>query len=820
MSITHTNTRPRPLILAALLASALALMLVFAGILGATSAQAIPTRFNLASHFGAKVDETTGANICTVASKHKCADRAEESGEPGGFFFPESVAIAPDENVYVADQINNRVQEFTASGEFVLMFGWNVNKTKVETVRATQSEKNICTSEEIKTSGVKCQAGQAATEGLPGQLVSPRDVAVDPATGNVYVLEYEPTQYGPRIEEFTENGEFVLMLGGDVNATTGGNLCTEQEIKASGVKCKAAVEGTGHGEFKPKSSDGSLLSVGGPEDLLYVGDEGRVQEFEGNGKWVREVSLAELSPTSQASAIAVDPAGELFVVDAGLGGVHEYNSSGVLQPLVIDPEVPGEVQTIQGLAIDAYGRLGILEYTRLGANEVERRGVLYNTTGTKISEFGPIGNGSSLAFSTGGAKPTDLLYVAESGGMQVEAYVPVVFPEVLTCPATAVTATSATICGEVDSNALATKAFFDYGVSSALGSRTAVLVQGEGESFQPFSYELSGLLPNQSYSFAAAAEAETEGVEKQATGETRSFRTPTPAPEVPGSPSASFVGAQSAVLSASVNPEHAGTSYRFEYAPCANPNQSFAECGAAGSTEAQQSGVYGAVGVAEQANALLPSTTYAYRLVASNAFEYEGKPEGGEATGVEGHFMTAAAPAVQAFTGLASAVTATGATVSGTVNPDGQPAAYSFELGVDNGSATRYGVVLSGSVAAVSSPVEESVALTGLQPGTTYAYRVLVHSGYGAATGAAMTFATAGLPAVLAAPAVLTQLPVPNVAFPSAVTVKASAKHLTRAQQLAAALRACAKRPKRKRAACQREAHAKYGAAKRKKKQK
>jgi hypothetical protein len=827
MSTTHTTTPPsRPLILTALLAVTLTLTLVLMGVVSADGAQAIPTRFLAFSHLGWDVNKTTGGDICTVASGDKCVERAEESGEPGGFFGPESVAVAPNENVYVADSVNDRVQEFTKSGEFVLMFGWDVNKTKVNTPGATQREKNLCTEEEIKAAGVECQTGELGEheEGLPEQLLRPQDVAVDPTTGDVYVLEGIVTDTSgqtktTRIEEFTENGEFILMLGGDVNATTGGNICTEQEIKASGVTCKAGVEGTAHGEFKPGGFRGSLLAVGGPEDLLYVGDEGRVQEFRGDGEWVREVSLAGLSPTAKATAIAVDPTGDLFVVDAALAGVHEYNPSGVLQSTVIDPEVPGEVQVIQGVALDAYGRLGILEATELGSRGLERHGVLYTTSGEKVSEFGPIGAGTSLAFSTGGVKPTDLMYVVEPGGMQIETFAPFVFSQVKTCSASAVTATSARLCGEMDPERLAAKAFFAYGTSTGLGSHTPVVLEGSGEAFQSYTYDLSGLLPNQSYDFAAVAEAEVEGEEKQTPGVTLAFRTPGLAPELPGTPVASFVGAQSAVLGGLVNPEHANTTYHFEYAACTRANQSLAECGAEGGTEAQQAGVYGAIGVEQQASGLLPSTSYAFRLVASNAFEYEGKPEGGEATGAEGHFTTGALPTVQASTGPASAVTATGAVVSGSVDPGGQPAAYSFELGVYNGAATRYGVVLSGSVGAVSTPVEESVALTGLQPGTTYAYRVLVHSGYGVATGATVTFTTAGLPAVLSLPVVLAQLPLPPVAFPPAVTVKASTKKLTRAQQLAGALRACAKKAKRRRAVCQRQAHEKYGAGAAKKKQ-
>ena len=112
-----------------------------------------------------------------------------------------------------------------------------------------------------------------------------------------------------------------------------------------------------------------------------------------------------------------------------------------------------------------------------------------------------------------------------------------------------------------------------------------------------------------------------------------------------------------------------------------------------------------------------------------------GKALGGAATSTEGTFTTGPAPVPRAATGVPSAVGTTSATISGTVDPDGQPATYSFELGVYNGASTQYGVVFSGPAGAEAVPVGESLAITGLQPGTTYAYRIEIASGYGTADG-------------------------------------------------------------------------------------
>jgi hypothetical protein len=182
---------------------------------------------------------------------------------------------------------------------------------------------------------------------------------------------------------------------------------------------------------------------------------------------------------------------------------------------------------------------------------------------------------------------------------------------------------------------------------------------------------------------------------------------------------------------------------------------------------------------------LQPGTPYRYRLRAIN--ENAEKTESYERVGVEGEFTTGAAPAPSVSTGGSSAVTATSALISGTVDPDGLPASYAFELGVYNGANTQYGVVFSGSAGASLTAEERTLALSGLQPGTTYAYRVTISSGYivnetHTIQGATATFTTAGVPAVLVSPSALAQLSVPSIVFPQAVkvSVRKAVKHPTK----------------------------------------
>ena len=281
----------------------------------------------VASHIGREVDKTTKGNICTVESGDECQP-AKSGSEPQGFFGPESIAGAPNGNIYVADFGNHRIQELTATGEFVLMFGWDVNKTKVEQAGATQQERNVCAA-----SGDICQAGVPGPE--PGQI-KPASVAVDPSSGDVYVADIIEISNsgvsGSRVEKFTPEGKLVLELGKEVNETTNGNLCSEEE---AGIKCKAPalaegfIPSEGQGAFKLDAQKHDQLTIDG-SGVLYVGDEHRVQEFEADGMFKREISLTSISSASGSgvAAIAVDKTGEVYLVYPEGSVIREFNSTG------------------------------------------------------------------------------------------------------------------------------------------------------------------------------------------------------------------------------------------------------------------------------------------------------------------------------------------------------------------------------------------------------------------------------------------------------------------------------------------------------------
>jgi hypothetical protein len=755
------------------------------------------------SHYGAKVNATTGGSFCTLPSGDTCQP-GEESAIPGGFGSsgPWGVAVNADPaspdygNIYVADQANNRVQELTPSGQFVRMFGREVNETKVNMVNAkggtpTQTEveeENVCTQVEVEA-GAKCKAGAFGSEA--GALEDPQAVAVDPTTGNVYVTE--SGSGNDRVDGFTANGRFILMIGKHVNETTGGNVCTQTEIEA-GRKCKGGEltipVSAEHGAFFLLAG-GNEIAVGGPKDLLYVGGEHRLQEFEANGTWVGEISLENVSAGEYVGVqgVAVDQAsGDVYLTYSRLGGspsatsVYEFDANGnQLAVFPVSAREPGATVNIEGIALDSSGHLALSEEEQASTNKAFGA-LLDAANGKRLTEFAlPPSNrfyNSVSAFSYDAAGG---LYGASRYRYEMVSYLVKEGAELIIKPAGCKEGTpqessvpfECTLNGEANpSNVKETEVWFQWATKASLESagtlETAKQALSTSNTLGPVSAKLEGLRPNETYYYRLA-------------GYDQNFKPPTPAliseelstttkvipPKIVGEPNVSFVKPTSTVMSGELNPENAETEYFFEYgagealAKCPGGIIKQESCQGVASTTVLTSSTYGKIGATLEATGLQPGTTYHYRLAAVNE-----KQEAG--VGPEGSFTTAPRPVPQAETGAATAITSTSALISGTIDPQGQPAVYTFELGIYTGAKTQYGIVLSGSTGEGATLTPETLALSGLQPGTTYAYRIAIQDAYTPhgepVRGATHTFTTVSTAPPGLAPTIF--LPIPKTCFP------------------------------------------------------
>src|SRR5207253_4085972 len=93
-----------------------------------------------------------------------------------------------------------------------------------------------------------------------------------------------------------------------------------------GDQCGGGTLGTGDGEFS-NGSGGNFVAVG-PNETLYVGDAGRIQEFTLGGVFKGELKLQGELAGKTVRCLSVDAGGNLFLVLAGENQVRKLSSLG------------------------------------------------------------------------------------------------------------------------------------------------------------------------------------------------------------------------------------------------------------------------------------------------------------------------------------------------------------------------------------------------------------------------------------------------------------------------------------------------------------
>jgi hypothetical protein len=174
--------------------------------------------------WGNGVNATSGGDVCPRTGFPGDACQAGNASSIRGGF-KQVVGIGVDNstggaagNVYVLDGGNNRVQEFSSEGAFVLMWGLGVNST---------SAGNVCP--RPGNPGDACVAGGTSGQGwqlpittsAPGVFAGWNNGGKNPnghsllgvdGNGQIYVGDREAGPH-PRVQKFDSDGTFVSMVG-------------------------------------------------------------------------------------------------------------------------------------------------------------------------------------------------------------------------------------------------------------------------------------------------------------------------------------------------------------------------------------------------------------------------------------------------------------------------------------------------------------------------------------------------------------------------------------------------------------------------------
>ncbi len=321
---------------------------------------------------------------------------------------------------------------------------------------------------------------------------------------------------------------------------------------------------------------------------------------------------------------------------------------------------------------------------------------------------------------------------------------PAAAPTVATSAATAITTVAATLNGTASANGAVTTITFDYGTTVAYGSSVNATQSplAIGSVNSAVSAPLTGLVCNTTYHYRANA---NNGIGGTINGSDISFTTAACAAVAPTvtTVAASALTTTTATVNGTVSANGASTTVTFDY------GTTIAYGGAGSPLTATQSPLSSG-SVSAPVSALLSgltcNTTYHFRVNANNGV-------GSTVNGADLTFTTAACAAVAptAITIAASALTATTATLNGTVTANGATTTVTFDYGTTiayGGAGSPLSATQSPlSSGSVSAPV--SALLSGLTCNTTYHFRVNANNGVGGTiNGSDLSFTTAACAAV------------------------------------------------------------------------
>lgn len=645
----------------------------------------------------------------SVVGSFGIATPAGSPGLGGEFRDPQGIAVNnASGDIYVVDRFNNRIQRFDSEGDFISAWGF-------DTIQEGKPGNLGSEVFEVCTVAADCKEGITATVGgfnPGGELSAPQEIAIDQASGNLYVHDSGFL----RVSVFSASGAFIRAFGQDVvQEGKPGDLGSNAfEVCTVAADCKTGVNGTTGGAF------GSLFSLNGisvvpaggtapnPSNVLVTDRiNRRVQEFTSSGAFVRTFGfdVVESGPGNTGTGFEVCNAG-IDVCKAAAEGGPGIGQFGLSGPRRAVEDSTGTIYTAERAA----GNFRVQKFT-LPGNVVTPAGLFAPALFTGTTE----GTGvSDIAID-----PSDNL-VAIKG-----------YPE-----------------GE-------TPYCLGTGAPSVQNERRVLEVSPAG-----------ALLDTH---LACAGITNATGIALDPAGDrvylSSTFPTGTsqvyvlddvgPPPSATIDPVTEF-DAFSATLEGEVDPQGSLTECRFDYitkaafdANVAGGKEPFTGAAQVPCESSPGSGT-GPIAVRASAAPLVENTPYKVRLVAFNApFRDIAAASPTE------EFTTATKPPPTVITGAVAPRGTTTARLHGLVNPNNSPTKVHFEYGTAGPcsanpcESTPEEELESSAFIPPGQPFTSIVfELEGLEPNTTYHYRLVGTNEIGTKAGADRTFATLPIEAV------------------------------------------------------------------------
>jgi phosphodiesterase/alkaline phosphatase D-like protein len=697
---------------------------------------------------------------------------------PGtGLAGPVSVAVdGVSGRVFVGDGLAGYVDVFDGSGVFVGRFGGGL--ARPVGVGVDDGSGDVFVADGF-AEGVDVYAPDGSgtfmllsrwwgTRVPGGEFGVVAGVAVDngggPFAGDVFVLESRTARGGPAAVDVFEPGvngsEGVLVARwSSSKLESPGGIAVEPEsdrvLVADGVVGAVWVfgaEGAYVGKLNGKGSPFGTFVKGpvGAGDVAGVGvdgasgsvlvaeaERGVVSEYGfegGEWKWQGWITTTPEGDLGEPRGVAAGGAGSVFVADAGLGMVDRFGA-GVVVPNATTEKVK---KLGEGLTRTSAVLLGSIN----GEGELAKYRFEYGATRALGSETPVQASGSGVQAVAANINHLEagqgyfyrIVGENENGADygRIERFE--TLPAVTgleTGVAIGVGTGGAVLSGVLKREGLRTQYYFQYGTTTAYGTRApepAAVVppateEKEEKQLQTMEAGVSGLEANAIYHYRLVAENEygrTYGQDQTLT---------TSGPPVILMAPVSELGQTGARVNANINPEKSETTFVVRYGEM-KPNEKQTSPVSVGSSSTTQA-------VSVVLGGLRVGTTYYYQIVAANG-------PGTTTSPIETFGTVASAPVDAAWV---SDIKSGEAVLHASVNPMGNDTHVYFQYGTescqnDSQACVRTPVPPGTDIAAGGQDVSVAATASGLEPATTYNYRVIASNGLGVTEGPERAFST------------------------------------------------------------------------------
>jgi len=255
--------------------------------------------------------------------------------EPNNFSYPQFITVSDDGSIFVSDFGNKRIQKFSSSGEYVTDWG---------------------------------KSGKQA-----GEFYNPSGIAV--GDDAVFVTDRDLN----RIQKFSLDGEFISMWG--KKGTGDGQFLFPNGIVVSNGL--VYVVDTGNQRIQTFSTEGNFVSSFGSSGLgdgqflnvvgidaddygnIYLTDKGnaKIEKFTADGEFVNSFPFHFTHYVFSPEAIAIDPSGDMFVVNSNNNRILHLSQDDSLQlhPAQLNGPFLDAFESITDIAFGLNGELLIVD---------------------------------------------------------------------------------------------------------------------------------------------------------------------------------------------------------------------------------------------------------------------------------------------------------------------------------------------------------------------------------------------------------------------------------------------------------------------------